>query len=70
MKLSFLAENPNPKPPSALPHDRTLRRIVDDLKILSGETEQLQTQWDPQRAQSIVRVLRSSATLLDMLTQQ
>jgi|2_EtaG_2_1085320.scaffolds.fasta_scaffold00515_22 hypothetical protein len=51
-----------------LPHDATLQQVFSSLQILARETQELQTNWDRQRAQSIVRSLRTRAHLLDMLT--
>lgn len=46
---------------------RMLGSVVSDLHILAKETDELQTQWDRQRAASIVRMLGANASLLNML---
>ena len=80
MKLRIITENDEysgledadqfrPSRPDFLPRDKVLSDVVRDLTILTKETDELQTNWSPQRAASIVRVLRSSATLLNMLVE-
>jgi len=56
--------------PDFLPRERTLTDIARDLEVLTRETNELITDWNRLRAESILRVLRARAYLLQLLIEK